>query len=160
MKRFYGGVLKINKFMQAVAGISLTFIILLTTTDVIMRMFGKPIPGSVEITAICGGIVIGFIAPMTSWMKGHIAVDFVINALPNKVKNLANIITRCVGIALCLIISWNSMKIGAGFFKAGEVSGTLQLPLYPAAYSLAACFFMLSIVLVCDIMKILGGRYE
>jgi TRAP-type C4-dicarboxylate transport system permease small subunit len=160
MKGFLDGVLNINRLMQGIAAIFLTFIIFLTTVDVIMRIFGKPIPGAVEIIAICGGVVVGFTVPITSWMKGHIAVDFVTNALSNQAKNVLIIITRCVGIGLCLIISWNSMKIGTGFWKAGEVSGTLQLPLYPIAYGLAACFFVLSIVLFCDILKILGGTYE
>ncbi len=160
MKRFLDGVLKINEVMQATAGIFLTFIMLLTTVDVIGRIFGKPVPGAVEIIAICGGVVVGFTVPITSWMRGHIAVDFVLNWLPDKAKNLVNIITRCIGIGLCLLISWNSTKIGAEFRQGAEVSGTLQLPLYPIAYALAACFFVLSIVFLCDILKILGGTYE
>jgi hypothetical protein len=46
MKRFLGGVLKINMGMQTIAAISLTFIILLTTVDVVVRIFGKPVPGA------------------------------------------------------------------------------------------------------------------
>jgi TRAP-type C4-dicarboxylate transport system permease small subunit len=160
MKGFLDGVLKINIVMQAIAGISLTFMIALTTMDVILRIFGKPIPGAVEIIAICGGVVIGFTLPITSWMRGHIAVDFVLNWLPTQAKSLLNIVTRCVGMGLCLIISWNSMKIGLGFWKGAEVSGTLELPLYPIAYALAASFLVLSIVLFCDILKILRGSYE
>ncbi len=160
MKRFLDGVLKINELMQSVAGIFLTFIMLLTTTDVILRIFARPVPGAVEIIAICGGVVIGFTVPITSWMRGHIAVDFVLNWLPEKGKNLINIITRCIGIGLCLLISWNSMKIGTEFRQGAEVSGTLQLPLYPVAYAIAACFLVLTIVLFCDIFKIFGGTYE
>jgi len=160
MKRFLDGVLKINELMQDVAGIFLTFIMLLTTADVILRIFGRPVPGAVEIIAICGGVVIGFTVPITSWMRGHIAVDFVLNWLPEKGKNLINIITRCIGIGLCLLISWNSMKIGTEFRQGAEVSGTLQLPLYPVAYAIAACFLVLTIVLFCDIFKIFGGTYE
>ena len=160
MRAFLGGVLKINKFMQVIAGIALTFMLLLTTADVVLRIFGKPIPGAVEIISICGGIVIGFTVPITSWMKGHIAVDFVTNALPRTLKNGVEIITRCVGIGLFLMIAWNSWKIGTGFFTGKEVSGTLELPLYPVAYALAASFFVLALVLLCDIIKILGGSHE
>jgi TRAP-type C4-dicarboxylate transport system permease small subunit len=44
--------------------------------------------------------------------------------------------------------------------KGAEVSGTLEIPLYPVAYALAVCFLMLALVLLCDILKILGGTYE
>jgi TRAP-type C4-dicarboxylate transport system permease small subunit len=160
MNRFFDGVFAITKFMQVIAGIFLTFMILLTTADVVMRIFGYPVPGAVEIISICGGVVIGFTVPITSWMKGHISVDFVTNALSPKAKAAVEIVTRCVGIGLFLLIAWNSLKIGTGLFKGKEVSGTLELPLYPVAYSLAACFFMLSVVLFCDICKIFGGNDE
>jgi TRAP-type C4-dicarboxylate transport system permease small subunit len=160
MKTFLGGILKINQFMQAVAALFLTFIIFLTTADVVLRIFGYPVPGAVEIIAICGGVVVGFTIPITSWMKGHIAVDFVLNALPEKAKNTIEVVTRCVAIGLFLMIGWNSVKIGQEFFQGKEVSGTIELPLYPITFALAGCFFMLSLVLFCDILKIVGGSNE
>ena len=160
MRAFLAGVLKINEFMQSVAAVSLTFMMLLTTLDVLLRLFGKPIPGAVEIIAICGGIVIGFTVPISFWMRSHISVDFVLNWLTKPARDALNIVTRCVGIGLCLLISWNSVKIGTGMRKAAEVSGTLELPLYPVEYALAFCFFVLSIVLFGDIFKIYGGTYE
>jgi len=93
-------------------------------------------------------------------MRGHIAVDFVVNCLPGRGKNLVNIVTRCIGIGLCLLISWHIAKIGTYFLSGAEVSNSLQLPLYPVAYGIAACFFVLSIVLLCDVLKISRGSYE
>ena len=146
--------------MQGIAAISLTFMILLTSLDVLLRIFGKPIPGAVEIIAICGGVVIGFTVPFSFWMKNHISVDVLLNRLPNAVRNLVNVVTRCIGIGLCLLISWNSVKIGTGFLKGAEVSGTLELPLYPVAYALGVCFLVLSLVLFCDILKIFERSHE
>ena len=160
MNVFSDSVHAISRIMQVIGGVFLTFMILLTTMDVVMRLFGHPVPGAVEIISICGGVVIGFSAPITSWTKGHISVDFVTNALSSKARAIVETITRCTGIGLSLLISWNSMKIGTGFFKGKEVSGTLELPLYPVAYGLAVCFFMLSVVLFCDILKTFGGDHE
>ncbi len=160
MKRFLDGVLKLNTWMQYLATILLTVIIILTTTDVILRIFRMPIPGTVEIVAICGGALLGLTMPITSWMRGHISVDFLLNGLSRPAKNALNIVTRCVAIGLFLIISWNLIKIGKEFLEGSEVSGTLQIPLYPVSYGLAACFVILCLVLFCDILKILGGSYE
>jgi TRAP-type C4-dicarboxylate transport system permease small subunit len=160
MKRFLDGVFWLNRWMQHLAAAVLTFILFLTTADVILRLFKKPIPGAVEIIAICGGAVLGLTIPITSWMRGHISVDFVLNELPPRVKDGFNIVTRCVAVMLCVLIAWNCAKIGAGFLEGTEVSGTLQIPLYPVAYGLGVCFFMLALVLFCDILKIFGGTYE
>ncbi len=160
MKRFLDGVLRVNIWMQTVAAIALTLIILLTTVDVLARLVGKPLPGAVEIVAILGGIVAGFTTPITSWMKGHIQVDFVLNWLPPAARNAVDVTTRCVAIGLCLLVSWNCLKIGTDFWNKGEVSGTLLVPLFPVCYGLATCFFVLSTVLFCDILKIFGGSHE
>jgi TRAP-type C4-dicarboxylate transport system permease small subunit len=160
MKGFLDKVLKLNKGMVVVGGIALSLIVALTTTDVVLRAAGRPILGTYEIVAILGGIVIGFAAPFTSWKRGHIAVDLVTSRLPEKIRNAINTVTRCVAIGLCLIIGCHIIKIGTDFREGSEVSNTLQLPLYPVAYGIAACFFVLAVVLFCDILKIYGGTYE
>ncbi len=46
MKAFLDIILKINKGMITVAATALTFIVLLTTTDVVLRAMGRPILGT------------------------------------------------------------------------------------------------------------------
>ncbi len=43
MKGFSGGVEKASKFLNIIAGISLTFLMLLTITEVVLRLFKKPV---------------------------------------------------------------------------------------------------------------------
>ncbi len=160
MRKFFDNTLRVSRVMQTISAVALTFIILLTTVDVVARIFGRPVAGAVEIIAICGGLVIGLAIPITSLKKGHITVDLLTDRLPNKGKTILGVCTRCVGIGLCLIITWNLAKIGTGFLKAREVSGTLLLPLYPIAYVLALCFLVLAIVLVSDISRTVGGTDE
>ena len=160
MNILLSGMETLNRWMQGVASVALTFMICLTTADVILRGFGRPIAGTYEIVAIFGGIVIGFTTPITSWMRGHISMDFLVARLPGRGKDLINFVTRCVGMGLSLTISWYIFKIGTRFLTGGEVSGSLQLPLYPVAYAIAVCFFMLAFTLFGDILKILGGKYE
>jgi len=160
MEWFSASVFKLNKLMQVVSGVALSFIVLLTTADVIMRAFGQPIIGTYEIVAMCGGIVIGFIAPITAWMRGHVYVDLLVKRFSPALQNLVNVITRCVAIVLFTMVSLNVVKIGNNFRAAGEISSSLQLPLYPVAYAVALSFFMLALTLGCDILKIRAHTYE
>ncbi len=159
MSGFLRTIFRITQCMNVIAGIALTFIILLTVCDVVLRALGRPISGVYEIVAMAGGVVIGFVTPFTSWVRGHIFMDFVIERLSHRAKNAVDIATRCVGIALFLMISWNVFKIGTNLYSVGEVSLTLELPLYPIAYGVGFCFFVLSVVLFCDILKIAGGSF-
>jgi len=159
MKAFLETISRTIKVMNVIAGIALTFIILLTVCDVVLRAFGHPILGVYEIVAMAGGVIIGFVAPVTSWVRGHIFMDFAIQRFSSGTRKVFNILTRCVGIALFLMISWNVIKIATNFHEVGEVSNTLQIPLYPIAGGVGFCFFVLAVVLFCDILKISEGSF-
>lgn len=159
MTAFLETISKVLKVMNVIAGVALTFIIVLTVCDVVLRAFGSPILGVYEIVAMAGGVVIGFVAPYTSWIRGHIFMDFVVQKLSSGAQRAFTIATRCVGILLFLMISWNVIKIAANFHDVGEVSNTLQIPLYPIASGVGFCFFVLAVVLFCDIVKILEGTF-
>jgi TRAP-type C4-dicarboxylate transport system permease small subunit len=160
MKGFLNKVEQLSRFINVIAGISITFIVFLTVTDVILRTFRRPIVGTYELVAFSGAIVIGFSLPFTSWLRGHIFVDFLILKFSKKVRNIFNIATRCLVIVLFLLIGWNLLKYGMDLQKSGEVSLTLQMPFYPVAYGVSICCFIQCLVMVCDIVKILGGKFD
>jgi TRAP-type C4-dicarboxylate transport system permease small subunit len=159
-----GGFLKtingISRFFNIIAGISLTFLMLLTITDIILRGFKSPVPGTYEVVAFAGAVVIGFSMPLTSWLRGHIFVDFFILKFSQKGRDVFNIATRCMVIILFFLIGWNLIKYGMDLQKSGEVSLTLQMPFYPVAYGVGVCCFVQCLVLVCDVVKISGGKYD
>jgi TRAP-type C4-dicarboxylate transport system permease small subunit len=150
----------LSRILNVIAGISLTFLMLLTVMDVILRSLRRPIVGTYELVAFSGAVVIGFAVPLTSWLRGHIFVDFFILRFSQKVRNIFNIATRFLVIVLFLLIGWNLIKYGLDLQKSGEVSLTLQMPFYPVAYGIAVCCFIQCLVLICDVIKIFGGEYE
>jgi TRAP-type C4-dicarboxylate transport system permease small subunit len=160
MEGFLKTINGISRFLNIIAGISLTFLMLLTITDVILRGFKSPVPGTFEMVAFAGAVVIGFSLPLTSWLRGHIFVDFFILKFSQKGRDIFNIATRCVVIMLFFLIGWNLIKYGMDLQKSGEVSLTLQMPFYPVAYGVGVCCFVQCLVLVCDIVKIFGGKYD
>jgi TRAP-type C4-dicarboxylate transport system permease small subunit len=149
-----------SRFLNVIAGISLTFLMLLTISDVILRGFKSPVPGTYEVVAFAGAVVIGFSMPLTSWLRGHIFVDFFILKFSQKGRDFFNIVTRCLVIILFFLVGWNMIKYAMDLQKSGEVSLTLQMPFYPVAYGVGVCCFVQCLVLICDIVKIFGGKYD
>jgi TRAP-type C4-dicarboxylate transport system permease small subunit len=150
----------VSSFFNIIAGISLTFLMCLTISDVILRFFKRPIVGTYELVMFSGAVVIGFSLPFTSWVRQHIFVDFFMLRFSQKIRNGFYVATRLLGIGLFMIIGWNLFKYGANLYKAGEVSLTLQMPFYPFAYGVGVCCFIECLVLISDITKIFGGEYE
>jgi TRAP-type C4-dicarboxylate transport system permease small subunit len=160
MEAFQRAVHQISRYINVLAGISITFIVALTVLDVILRIFRTPIVGTYELVGFSGAIVVGFAIPLTSWMRGHIFVDFFTQKFSKKIQDLFNVSTRCLGIVLFVLIGWNLIKVGMDLQSSGEVSPTLQLPFYPVAYAVGVICFVECLVLFCDILKIRGGKYE
>lgn len=160
MDGFLNAIRRITRFMHAIAGCSLVFMMFLTVSDVILRSFRRPIVGTYELVAFAGAMVIGFSLPYCSWLRGHIYVDSLVLLFPSRVRRTFHVMTRCMAAGLFFIIGWNLFKMGMDFTRTGEVSLTLQLPYYPVALALSFCCFAQCLVLLTDIVKVFGGRYE
>jgi len=160
MQGFLSIIFKVSKGLSGLAAAMLAFMILLTVADVILRSAKAPIVGTYEIVGLLGALLIGFSIPFTTWVKGHIRVDFFLAPLPPTARKVFNLVTRCLGIGLFLLIGWNLILFGMDLAKAGEVTITRHIPFYPVLYGIGASCFFECIVLLGDIVKIFRGEYE
>ena len=154
MNAFVAVFKRIVNWMNTLAGIVLFLMMMLTVADVILRCFGSAILGTYELVAVAGAIVVGFAVPKTTWDKGHVCVDFLVENRSETVKNTVFIITRILGICLFALLSIFLLLKGIHLYKTGEVSLTLHIPYFPAACALAFCFFIEVFALIGDIFKI------
>jgi len=157
---FSDKVWRLARLINAIGGTSLAFIMFLTVADIILRTLRRPIIGTFEIVAFSGAVVIGFSVPYTTWMRGHVYTDFLVLRFSQKMRNMINVSTRCLGIGIFFLIGWNLIRYGMDLRQSGEVSPTLTIPFYPVAYGLGISCFIQCLVLGCDILKIFGGKYE
>jgi len=147
-------------WLNMVAEVVLVLMMLLTVVDVALRAIGRPITGTYELVAMMGAIVIGFAIPKTSWDRGHVYVDFLIEKRSAAIRNAFFIGTRILGIAIFALISWNLIRKGMVFYKSGEVSLTLRMPYYPSAFALAICMFAQSLSLIGDVLRITDNKQQ
>jgi len=150
----------ISKLLNIIAGIALTFMMLLTVADVILRTGGQPIIGTYEIVALSLALVIGFGIPQVSIDRGHVYMEFLLVKLSKRGRNVMNTLTRLLCLILFAFIAYNLLNVGALYRASGEVTSTIKLPFYPVAYGVAFCCFLECIVLIFDIIRISRGEYE
>jgi TRAP-type C4-dicarboxylate transport system permease small subunit len=160
MRAFVTLFKNVSGSMRALAAITLFLMMMLTVVDVVLRSFGKPLIGTYELVAVAGAIVVGFAVAQTSWDRGHIFVDFLVEKRSPPVKNAIFAITRLFGIVIFALLSYNLLLKANHLYRSGEVSMTLHIPYYPAAYALAFCFFIEVFVLIADIVKIFVGEQK
>lgn len=131
-----------------IAASAVVVIMVLITTDVVLRLFRHPIPGTYEIVGLMGTVIISFSLACTSMQKGHIAVDFLIQKLPRKSQLMIAAINDFLGSILFGIIAWQSIVYAIALKQNNEVSLTIQLPIYPFAAGIAIGCGLLCLVLL------------
>jgi TRAP-type C4-dicarboxylate transport system permease small subunit len=158
MNKFMSAVLKLDFSLFVIAGLALVIMMMVTLVDVTMRSLGSPIVGSVELISFCGALAIGLSIPYTTWTKGHILVDFVVESMGKRLKRVTLSVTRIAGIILFTVCAVNFVMFGLDMMKSNQVSGAFKLPLYPIAFGLAFSCFLQTATLVCDLIKVVVGE--
>jgi TRAP-type C4-dicarboxylate transport system permease small subunit len=131
---------------------------LLTCVDILLRYFRHPIPGTYEVVGFLGALVVCFYLAHTSHGRGHIAVDFLFVKLSEKKQLLMEGFNSFVCIGLFGCITWQMFLYGFNSQRSGEVSMTLQLPMYPFIYGVAAGCLLLTFVLILRFLFLVISR--
>jgi TRAP-type C4-dicarboxylate transport system permease small subunit len=160
MKVIYGLLERTGKILNFISAATLTFIMLLTVADVLLRAVGRPILGTYEVISILLAVVIGFSIPKVSLDRGHVCMEFLLERLSRKGRVIMLSFTRVLCIVLFLLIGYNLFTVANEFRLSGEVTSTIRLPFYHVAYGVGVCCFLECFVFVFDISKIWKGQYE
>jgi len=148
------GVELLSKVFFWIAGVGLVGMLLLIVADVIgIKIFNSPVPGGIETVAFLAVVAIGFAVARTQVMRGHVAVEFIVERFPRRLKMVTEIFTVLLSVGLAAVLAWYSFKYAARLRDTGQVSMTQKISYYPFVYGMAACFVALFLVLVSDLVK-------
>ncbi|MGB4548811.1 MAG: TRAP transporter small permease, partial [Syntrophales bacterium] len=134
------------------AAAAIVAMMLLTVADVVLRLFRMPIPGTYEMVGFLGAAIIAFSLAYTASEKGHITVDVLILLLPKRVQAFFDAINELVGAAFFAVIAFGGMNAASEIRNSGEVSLTLELPIHPILYGIAAGCALLCLILLRDFL--------
>ena len=144
---------RIAAIFNWVAAAAVTGMMLLTCMDIVLRLFRRPIPGTYEFVGFLGAVFAAFSLGYTSANRGHIAVDFIVQKLPARTQTIVDGVNALICAVLFGLLAHQSMRYAADLRSFGEVSMTLQMPVYPFVYGIAAGCWLLVIVLTVRFLK-------
>ena len=147
-------VKRVSGALNWVAGAAVTFMMLLSVTDILLRAGGRPIIGTFEVVSLLLAIVIAFGIPQVSLDRGHVNMDFLLERFSKRGQKVMNTLTRLGCLILFAFIGGNLFNVAARFKASGEVSATIQIPFYPIAYGVAICCLLECCVFAYEIAKI------
>lgn len=145
----------LTTILKHAAALALFFgLMLLTTIDVIGRyLFDTPIMGVFEITEFMLVTFVFFSLAYTQSVKGHVAVDIVVNLFPKKLQTIIDVVNYLISFLVLTLIAWMSFIRGFEVLESKDYSGTLSIPVFPFVFLVAIGSTAMSIELLKDFIK-------
>ena len=142
----------VDKF-KVLGAVSLVGMAALTCVDVVGRLFGHPIFGSVEIVGFLATLTVALALPYTHQVKGHIGVEILVHLFSERTQTIIDLCTSIFSMGLFALITWRMFVYARTMQKAGEVSMNLEFPEHTIIYITSFCFLMFFLLIIQDITK-------
>jgi len=149
------GIRSLNVLLAYAGSYVLFGMMSLTISDVIGRyIFNSPITGAFEITEAMMVTMVFFFIGYAQAKKSHVAVDLVVNLLPEKLRVIIDIITHTLSLLMMILIAWMSMLRWLELMRIKEYTAILHIPVSPFLLILALGCFVFCIELGKDTFKL------
>lgn len=154
---------RVDHVVRAVAlWVGLIFLLaltLVTVLDVTLRtVFNSPIHGGRDIAQFFLIIVVSASIAYSGRSGGQVVVELFENIASEKTMRRVNVVIKCIGFLMMLVLSWHLVITGMEAVEFGESSGTLEISYAPFMYTAAFGMLLYGIVLLAEIIQLIRGR--
>ena len=149
MERFVSVLVKL---MRLIGGCALAGMMFLTCFDVVLRAFGRPLTGVVEISGFLATMAIACALPYTHVARGHVGVDLLVRKLSPRGQAIMDLATCLVSLSVFCLVSWQAYEYAKSLKQSGEVSLTLGIPMHVVVYVVGAAFAVFSLTILVDVV--------
>jgi TRAP-type C4-dicarboxylate transport system permease small subunit len=145
---FWKGVVFLTYGMTFISCAGLVVMMLVTGADVLLRQIGYPLKGAYDVVRICGALTIACALPLTTAVKGHIAIEYFFQKLSTFWRIVVDSVMRLVMIASFALAAWGCVVYGQQLLRNGEVTATIGLPLFWVPWLMAVSFAVTAVIVV------------
>jgi len=160
MSTFWKIIDWIQDRLKMLGAVCLVGMMFLTCIDVIGRLMGHPIFGSVELVGFMATLTVAMALPYTHKAKGHIGVEMLWQAFSKKTRAIVDLCTGFLSLGLFILVTWRMTLYAHTIQKSGEVSMNLELPEHFIVYAVAFCFVIFTLIILQNILKTIKGLSE
>jgi TRAP-type C4-dicarboxylate transport system permease small subunit len=152
----------LNKGLAFVAGCCLIAMMLVTVGEMVFRMFGNPMAGTVETIGWLAAVTTAFALGYTQIHQGHVSIDLFTNRLNPRLRAVINILVYLASTALFTVVTWNIFRHAGVLKQSGSLSETMKVIVYPWVYLVSLGCTGLTLALLVDFAKscvsVLSGK--
>lgn len=139
--------------VAAVAWIGIFAMMAVTCADVVLRRFGASVPGAYDIVRLAGGVVVAMALPRTTAVKGHVAIEYFFHRLSSSGRLVVDSLMRALQSVGFLYAAVALARKGASLLSEGEVTPTLQIPVFWLAWLMAVSCLLSSAISLFHLLR-------
>lgn len=139
--------------LSAVSGLSLFVMIGAICLDVILRLkwvhavTGFTLVGVFDVVRITGAITLAAALPYTTAVKGHVAIEYFFHRLNRTSRLVVDSLMRLLSMGLFAFLGWRSIVYGFDLRRVGQVTQTLEWPIFWLPWFIGVCCFVVVLVI-------------
>jgi TRAP-type C4-dicarboxylate transport system permease small subunit len=145
---FWRAVVVLIRLMTVVSCAAVVCMIFITCFDIVLRLCRISVNGAYDIIKICGAISVACAMPLTTAMKGHVAIEYFFHKLNRRYRIIVDSIMRLGMMVGFSITAWACFDYGAAFLKNREVTDTIEIPVFWVPWLMAFAFTVTVLVVL------------
>ncbi len=145
---FWSSVVWLCWAMTAISGLGLAAMIVVSCGDVILRTAGHPVKGAYDIVRVAGAVTIACSLPLTTAMKGHVAIEYFFHKLTPGWRVAVDSAMRAVMIGAFAVAAYECVGYGFHFLRNRQVTDTIQMPIFWVPWLMAVSLGVTALAVV------------
>lgn len=105
---FWSGVVMLVRGLTVVSCLGLAVMVLVTCGDVLLRALRIPTKGAYDLIKLCGAVTVSCAVPLTTAMKGHVAIEYFFHKLSPRGRVVVDSLMRSVIVIGFALAAWSS----------------------------------------------------
>ncbi len=141
-------IIQFLAFLFAFIGMAALFSTMaIIVTNVVIRIWWKPLDGTYEIVEILGALLLSLGVAYCAVKKGHVSVDVLVEQFPKEIQHIIDTITNLIASVFIFAIGREAIRQAERVMNRGGRTDHLGIPIYPFYYLVAFGLLILGLVL-------------
>ena len=120
------------QLVEIVAGVLIALVTLVIVASALGRyLLGMPIPDAFDIARLLMGASMMWGFAVVGWRGGHIAVDLLTTAMPEKLRRWIEVFAWTVLLVFVVLLVWRMQGRVMSAWRGNELTVDLRLPIWP-----------------------------
>jgi TRAP-type C4-dicarboxylate transport system permease small subunit len=142
-----------EKFALIAMGAMVACMVLVVSDVVKGKVTGIPIPGTYETVELIAAVVMSMGISYLTFVRGHVWVGIIVDRFRPRTQAIFDIVNGVISLGITILLTRSMFLTASYSHRAGEMTQSLEIPLYPFIYVIAASLTVTCVVLIRDVVK-------